>query len=134
MSLQTETTMVMALIPFLTVWALLEVTRRIQRRREDRVARQIALTDAIHRELGAAAAPEVQRSWTRGWIVSIRLPLHREGTVGAITRITHDLFRRLDRQDPPRLRLVLTPQEARPWDRAKVIGSPRAAARLRRAA
>jgi hypothetical protein len=91
------------------------------------------LTDAIHRELGAAAAPEVRRSWTRGWVVSVRLPLDREGTVSAITRITHDLFRRLDREDSPRFRLVLSPQEL-PWDRVKMTGPRRAADRLSRAA
>jgi hypothetical protein len=64
----------------------------------------------------------------------MRVPLHREGTVGAITRITHDLFRRLDRQDPPRLRLVLIPPEQRPWERAQMIGSSRPDGRLRRAA
>jgi hypothetical protein len=53
--------------------------------------------------------------------------------VSAITRITHDLFRRLDRQDPPRLRLVLIPQETAPEQRARRIDSPRYA-RLGRAA
>jgi hypothetical protein len=98
------------------------------------VARQIALTDAIHRELGAAAAPEVTRSLTGVWTVSVRLPLHRESTVGVITRLTQDVFRRLDRQDPPRLRLVLIPEAARPWQQGRVVDSKRAAGRLSRAA
>lgn len=123
-----------ALLPFAVVVGLLWLARVIGERREARIVRQIMLTDAIHRELGAAAAPEVQLSWTRGWIVSMQLPLHHEGTVGAITRITHDLFRRLDREDLPRLRLVLIPQAIRPADRARMIGSPRFAARLGRAA
>lgn len=125
---------VAALLPFAALVGLLSLARVIREKREAGVARQIMLTDAIHRELGAAAAPEVRRSWTRGWIVSMRLPLYREETVGVITRITHDLFRRLDREDPPRLRLVLIPQELRPWDRARMTGSPRVSARLSRAA
>jgi hypothetical protein len=129
-----ETTIMIVLIPFLAVWGLLALTQRIADYREERIARQIALTDAIHRELGAAAAPVVRRSWSREWIVSMRLPLERETTVGAITRITHDLFRRLDRQDPPRLRLVLVPQGVRPGLRRMATGSPRAAGRLSRAA
>jgi len=133
MNLETETTIMIALLPFLAVWALLDLSRRIQRRREERVARQIALTDAIHRELGAVAAPEVTRSLTGTWTVSMRLPLHREGTVGVITRLTQDLFRRLDRQDPPRLRLVLIPQAA-PWQQGRVVDSTRPAGRLSRAA
>ena len=64
----------------------------------------------------------------------MRLPLHREGTVGVITRLTQDLFRRLDRQDPPRLRLVLIPQAAHPWQQGRVVDSTRPAGRLSRAA
>jgi hypothetical protein len=134
MSLETETTIMIALIPFLAVWALLDLSRRVQRRREARVARQIALTDAIHRELGAAAAPEVTRSLTGEWTVSMRLPLHREGLVGAVTRLTQDVFRRLDRQDAPRLRLVLIPQVVRPWQQGRETDATRAAGRLSRAA
>jgi hypothetical protein len=134
MNLETETTIMIALLPFLAVWALLDLSRRIQRRREERVARQIALTDAIHRELGPVAAPDVTRSLSGEWTVSMRLPLEREATVGVITRLTQDLFRRLDRQDTPRLRLVLIPQVARPWQRGRVTTSTRPAGRLSRAA
>ena len=134
MSLETETTVMIALLPFLAVWALLDLSRRVQRRRDERVARQIALTDAIHREMGAAAAPEVTRSWTGTWTVSVRLPLHRETMVGAVTRLTQDVFRRLDRQDPPRLRLVLIPRAIQPWRHGRVLDSTRAGGRLSRAA
>jgi hypothetical protein len=134
MSLETETTIMIALIPFLAVWALLDLSRRVQRRREARVARQIALTDAIHRELGAAAEPEVTRSLTGEWTVSMRLPLHREGMVGVITRLTQDVFRRLDRQDPPRLRVVLIPLAVRPWQQSRAADTTRGAGRLSRAA
>jgi len=124
---------VTTLLPFLVVAGLLWLTGRIRVRREACIARQIALTDAIHRELGAAAAPEVRRG-AREWIVSVRVPLHREGTVGAITRITHDVFRRLEGEDPLRLRVVLRPQESRPRARTMTMGSPRTAGRLSRAA
>jgi hypothetical protein len=134
MSSETEITIMIVLVPFLAVWALLALSRRVQRRREERVARQIALTDAIHGELGAVAAPDVTRSFAGEWTVSMRLPLHHEGMVGAITRLTQDLFRRLDRQDPPRLRLVLIPQTVRPWRRDRVVGVSREAGRLDRAA
>ncbi len=122
------------LLPFLALAGLLWLTGRIRTRREACIARQIALTDAIHRELGAAAAPEVWRGRSREWIVSVRVPLDREETVGAITRITHDLFRRLEREDPLRLRVVLRPQESRPRARTMTMGSTRATGRLSRAA
>lgn len=134
MSMDTEIAIMIALVPFLAVWGLLALSSRVARARSVRVARQIALTEAIHRELGAVAAPEVQRGWTGGWTVSVRLPLQREGLVGAIGRITHDLFRRLDRQETPRVRLVLIPQEVRPLRRPARRGSSRTSDRLTRAA
>jgi hypothetical protein len=131
-----ETAMVAgaAMIPFLSVWALIVVADRARRRREECVARQVLLTDAIHRELGAAAAPEVRGGGSGEWIVSVRLPLQREGLVGAIARITYEVFRRLDRQEPPRVRLVLLPHEPRPARVALTTGANRAATRLGRAA
>jgi len=132
MSLETETTIMIALIPFLAVWGLLRVAQAVERRRERCVSRQIALTDAIHRELGAAAAPEVRRTWTGEWVVSMRLGLSRESTVGTIARITSDLFRRLDGRDSPRLRVVLLPLDERV--RRVLADSPRPAGRLSRAA
>lgn len=134
MSVSLGIAVVTTLLPFLAVAGLLWLTGRIRMRREACIARQIALTDAIHRELGAVAAPEVRRGRSREWIVSVRVPLHREETVGAITRITHDVFRRLEREDPPRLRVELRPQESRPRARAMTMGSTRAAGRLSRAA
>ncbi len=134
MTFHTEIAAMILLIPFAAVWGLLMVARAVEHRRDARVGRQIALTDAIHRELGAAAAPEVRRTWSGEWVVSMRLALAREATVGAITRITHDLFRRLDHQDPPRLRVVLLPREPRPTRPVLATGSSRPAGRLSRAA
>lgn len=134
MSLETGITIMIMLLPFVAVWALLVLSGRVQRRRQERVVRQIVLTDAIHRELGAVAAPEVTRSLTGTWTVSMRLPLHHEGLVGALTRLTQDVFRRLDRQDAPRLRLVLIPQPVRPWQQGRAVNATRGAGRLSRAA
>lgn len=134
MSVDTQIAITIALIPFLGVWGLLALTSRVAAARDVRVARQIALTDAIHRELGAVAAPDVRRSITGRWIVSVHLPLQREGLVGAIGRITHDLFRRLDRLETPRVHLVLIPQEPRPLRRPVTLGPGRTSDRLSRAA
>ncbi len=132
MSLETELTIMIALIPFLAVWVLLRVAGAVERRRLHRVTRQISLTDAIHRELGAAAAPEVRRTWTGEWVVSVRVALSRESTVGTIARITGDLFRSLDGGDAPRVRLVLRPADERV---PRVLAeSPRRAGPLSRAA
>ena len=132
MSLETEMTIMIALIPFLAVWGLLRIAGVVERRRQGCVSRQIALTDAIHRELGAAAAPQVRRTWRGEWVVSMRLALSRESTVGTIARITGDLFRRLDGREATRLRVVLLPVDERV--RRVLADSPRSAGRLSRAA
>jgi hypothetical protein len=108
-----------AVVPLAAVASLLWVSRRLEQRRAAGIARQIALTDALHREIGAAAAPVVRRSRLRGWTVSVAVPLEREDTVGAVVRIAHQLFSRLDRVEAPRLRIVLTPREP-----AVYAGSP----------
>ena len=114
---------VAAATPFIVVGALLWVTSRIRSRREVRIARQIALTDAIHRELGAAAAPVVERSWIGGWTVTMAVPLERESLVGALTRITQELFVRLDHTEKPWLQILLSQQELVPKRQAQQSAS-----------
>ena len=74
--------------PFLVVFALLRLADAVSARNEARYARQIALTDAIHRELGAVAAPVVSRRPGGGWLVSMAVPLDRPGTTAAIDAST----------------------------------------------
>jgi hypothetical protein len=57
MSIQGTIVVVAALLPFAAVVGLLWLARMIREKRDADGARQIILTDAIHRELGAVAAP-----------------------------------------------------------------------------
>ena len=100
-----------ALTPFLVVIALLRLAVFVSARREASLARQIALTNAIHRELGAVAAPVVSRRPGGGWLVSMAVPLDRPGTTAAIVRITEHMFTRTSDVDP--LRILLTPAATR---------------------
>jgi hypothetical protein len=102
----------MTTIPFLALGAVLWLRGLRERREAVRIIRQIGLTDAIHRELGAAAAPWVGRSWLYGWTVSVAVPLTEEKIVGAVVRIAQDFFARVDPTDARQLRVILTP-----WDR-----------------
>jgi uncharacterized RDD family membrane protein YckC len=102
-----------ALTPFLVVIALLRFADFVSARREASIARQIALTDAIHRELGAVAAPVVSRRPGGGWLVSMAVPLDRPGTTAAIVRITERMFAP-DGRGVDALRILLTPAAARP--------------------
>jgi hypothetical protein len=55
-------------LPVAGLVALLKVVDFLQRRRAATVARQIEVTDAIHREFGAIVAPTVRRA-RGGWCV-----------------------------------------------------------------
>jgi hypothetical protein len=100
-----------ALIPVAAVIVLLRVTAAIARRRDTRVARQIALTDAIHRELGAVAAPVVTRRLGGGWLVRMAVPLDRPGTTATLVRIAERHF--AADAGTGRFRIVLLPAEQR---------------------
>ena len=112
-----------ALTPFLVVIALLRLADFVSARREASLGRQIALTNAIHRELGAVAAPVVSRRPGGGWLVSMAVPLDRPGTTAAIVRITERMFARTDGVDP--LRILLTPAATRPVTGASAGSSGR---------
>jgi hypothetical protein len=85
-------TVAVAATPLLTIVGLLRLMDWIQRKREARYARQIELTDAIHRELGAIAAPTVHRRRGGGWLVHMTVPLHRPAVVAALLRVTDQVF------------------------------------------
>lgn len=103
---------VVAAIPVGVVVGLLRLADRIQQKREERLARQIELTNAIHREMGAAAAPTVERRRGGGWLVRMSVPLDRPAVVAAILRVTHQVFASPDHVDT--LQIVLTPRPALP--------------------
>lgn len=56
--------------------ALLKLVDALERRRAAVVMRQIAVTDAIHREFGAIVAPTVRRA-RHGWRVVLPLDVRR---------------------------------------------------------
>ena len=72
------TALVVLAIPCLAVSALLKFVERREDRRQLTRDRQIALVDAIHFELGAAAAPTVTRRRGGVWRVSMTVPLERD--------------------------------------------------------
>jgi len=62
---------VIVAVPFAVVSALLRLVERLQDRRDLERNQQIMLTDEIHWELGAVAAPVVSRRPGGGWRVSM---------------------------------------------------------------
>ncbi len=134
MSAETTLAVLVALVPVAGLWVGLEWANRAALRRVAAIDRQIALTDAMHRELGAVVAPNVAGDARRGWTVSVRMPLAGDVPVDVIARITHELFRRLDDQESPRVRLVLVQRPAARPRRPAAPVTTRVPARLGRAA
>jgi hypothetical protein len=86
----TLVTVVLAVIvPATLLVALLLAVGRTERARDARIARQVAVTDAIHRELGAVVAPVVRRRFGRDWRVEIAVPFESEATVGRVVSLAH---------------------------------------------
>jgi hypothetical protein len=84
--------LLLALTPFVLLAVLLRVAERLQQRRLECYVRQIELTDAIHRELGAVAAPTVRRRRDGRWLISMTVPFDRPAVVAAILRVTDQMF------------------------------------------
>lgn len=97
-----------ALAPFALTVSFLWLAVRIQRRRQQAVARQVELTEAIHRELGAVAAPTVHPAAGGSWQVSMDLPIDRPETLGALVRITERVMTRERGPAGRRIRIALT--------------------------
>jgi hypothetical protein len=114
-----------AAAPLGVVVGLLWLADRLGRRRDAAHARQIELTDAIHREMGAAAAPTVERRRGGRWLVRMMVPLDNPAAVATILRITAQVF--AASAAAALLQIVLTP---RPASRAAAAG-PSESARLR---
>jgi hypothetical protein len=110
---------IVVLVPAAVVLALLTLARRVERGRAEAVTRQIQLTDAIHRELGAVVAPFVTRGRRGRWRVSMAVPLERPELVGAVLGVVRGAF-------SGRFDLVLTPRESAARPETRALGRARA--------
>jgi len=99
--------LVMVAIPFVVVSALVRLAERWQDRRDLQRDQQILLTDAIHWELGAVAAPVVRRRPDGGWRVSMVVPIDQPILVTALLRVTARHF--AAEKAAERLEIVLRP-------------------------
>jgi hypothetical protein len=109
--------LVIVAIPFLAVTALLKLSERLQDSRELERDRQIELTDAIHWELGAIAAPLVRRRRGGGWRVSMAVPLDRSVEVAALVSLVAKHFSADTVAE--RLEIVLKPAT---WNLRSMVG------------
>ncbi|MEK7444850.1 MAG: hypothetical protein AABZ70_08335 [candidate division NC10 bacterium] len=107
-----------AAAPLLAIVGLFRLVGGIRGRRWRSIERQIALTDEIHRELGAAAAPFVHQRGRSGWLVRVAVPLDSPPTVAA-TALEIVLTPRAARLRPA------TPDAGRPLGRSVTLSAPR---------
>jgi hypothetical protein len=98
--------LVFAVLPLAAVAVLLTVASRRERRLAEAAARQIAVTDAIHKELGAVVAPTVEPRAFGPWRVTIPVPFERPDVIASVLGITH---RTVAPHRP--MEIVLTEQE-----------------------
>ena len=106
--------------PILVVLGLLSVAAWRDRRREAVLVRQIRVTDAIGRELGAIVAPVVTKPFGGPWRVAIHVPVGRPALVSRIVSIAHETLTRIG-SSPYELILMPETIPARP---APVIAHP----------
>ena len=94
------TIVLMVLIATSPIWLVMGLLWLAERRAEGharRVALQIQVTDAVHRELGAVAAPEVTGGPGRGWRVRVRVP-GRPALIGPLVQIVEGTMKHASRR------------------------------------
>jgi hypothetical protein len=122
------TVFMVVVLPLGGLAALLVLLERRARARDAAARRQIAVTDAIHRELGPVVAPVVTRGPGRGWRLRMAVPFDSPATVERVVAIGHAAM--LDTGVGEAMELVLTAQETRvPRDRVRPAAASRPAQR-----
>ena len=118
-------TVVAVLLPVAMFTAALLLSTWRARTRPLAIARQIAVTDAIHGELGAIVSPVVRhRLWGR-WQLMIPVPFDDLDTVTQVVRTAYGAFDALERTKPGRFEIVLSPQEQPVPRRERIVVAAR---------
>ena len=113
--------LLVALSPIALLVAALRLATWRQRRQLAEIARQIAVTDAIHGALGAVVSPVVRRTFWGGWRLTIPVPLDRPEIVTPVVEAAYGAFSESERTRPGRFEIVLTQQERPVPRRAPVL-------------
>jgi hypothetical protein len=119
--LPSSLSLLVALFPIALLVAALWLATWRQRLRLAEIARQIAVTDAIHAVLGAVVSPVVRRTLWGGWRLTIPVPLDRPDTVTQVVDAAYGAFSPSERSRPGRFEIVLTQQESPVPRRAPVL-------------
>ena len=83
--------LMLAMSPIVLTAAVVIAVDRRQRRLHTRIARQVALTDALHARLGALVAPVVQRQHG-AWRIDVAVPMEQPAVVNVVLQTVEDMF------------------------------------------
>ncbi len=100
------TTAVVLVLPLAAIIGLMVATDAVQRRRRRTIVRQVDLTDAIHRELGAIVSPVVESRRRGRWTVRLAPPPDRLVTAGRLAAIAHRILAAEGRRDHVEVEVV----------------------------
>ncbi len=103
--------LMVAAVPVVGIIGLLWLSERLRARREVGRHLQISVTDAVHRALGAVAAPVVTRRPGGGWRVQMRVPPGRPDLAAELVRVAEVVMERATRQSRRPFEIVLLPTE-----------------------
>ena len=104
----------MAAAPFAAIVAAVMLVERRDRRRRDAIARQIALTNAIHERFGAIVAPTVEHGFRDRWQIVIPVPISRTDIAPALLALAEQAVPPAARRSPKTFRVIFTPQAEAP--------------------
>ncbi len=103
------------LIGFALVGGPMILVDWLRSRRQTAIERQIALTEAIDRQMGAIVAPVVTKPLFGPWEIRVAVPFHRSATVARILSVVDEVFSDVagGSTRPYRIFLTATPDSVR---------------------
>jgi hypothetical protein len=113
-------------VPLLMLGGLLALAGWVERRRQRVIVRQVSLTDAIHRELGAVVAPLVQKRPWGPWRVVMAVPPSGLALTARLTALALDVLGAAN-HGGPRVEVVFTRRDEQPHRPARTADARRVA-------
>ena len=111
---------------YVTAWVIgpMVLTDWFRTRREEATKRQIAITDAIHGQVGPVVSPEVTKPFWGPWQIRMAVPFTQPTEVGRILAVVNGLLSATNQLD--QYQIVLTPREAHlsgntPWNEKQPV-------------
>jgi hypothetical protein len=100
--------MLFVLLGFSLMGGPMLLTDWVRARRQDMIARQITLTDALDGRFGVLVAPVVTKPLFGPWEVRIALPSQWSAIQGGMLAVIDEVFARVDGTNPSSYRVVLS--------------------------